>query len=191
MKNSFLFAVIFLFICHVSSLLNLLKGKALVSQYFDYFKTNSQPKKDVEYDVQCKCFHQSFDEKVKTEFIGCASHHFNLSMKSYQKTFKNQLIKINEIMLKLKYMIPEARLRACRHLKAKTRWSSLFSMIQGYTKFDGSFLFQNLMRLMNYCYQQKINEILVQTAQPRICQLNLQKKDTSLSDVRGLFDTIS
>ena len=84
-----------------------------------------------------------------------------------------------------------ARLRAQRHLKTKTRndtrWSSIFPMIQGYTKLDASLL----LRLMNYCYQQKINEILVYTAKLRICQSNLQKKDASLSDVRGLFDAIS
>jgi hypothetical protein len=33
----------------------MLKGKQLVMQFFDFFKTNSKPNKDVEHSVTCKC----------------------------------------------------------------------------------------------------------------------------------------
>jgi hypothetical protein len=80
----------------------------------------------------------SFAGKANTYFIGCASHRFNLAMKFYFEEHKGMLKKINDIMSRLKNLIPAAKLRAHTHLKAKTRnltrWSSTFEMVLCYTK---------------------------------------------------------
>jgi hypothetical protein len=62
---------------------------------------------------------QSFAGKENTYFIGCASHRFNLAMKSHINSYEDELGKINEIMMKLKHLIPAAKLRVHTHLKAK------------------------------------------------------------------------
>jgi hypothetical protein len=64
---------------------------------------------------------KSFAGKAKSYFIGCESHRFNLAVKVHLEKYKHLLKKINNIMSKLKNLIPAAKLRAHTHLKAKTR----------------------------------------------------------------------
>jgi hypothetical protein len=84
------------------------------------------------------CSNQSLATKAKSYFIGCASYRFNFAMKEFFSSYEDQINEINAIMIKLKQMIPAAKLRSFTHLKVKTknarRWSSTIAMILRYTK---------------------------------------------------------
>ena len=76
---------------------------------------------------------QSFARRVKSYFIGCASHWFNLAMKVFFDKHKDLLKKINHIMCQLKNLLPAVKIRKHTHLKPKTmnttQWSSTFEVI--------------------------------------------------------------
>jgi selenocysteine-specific translation elongation factor len=59
-------------------------------------------------------------------------------MKEFFSSYEDQINEINAIMMKLKQLIPAAKLRSFTHLKVKTknarRWSSTIAMILRYTK---------------------------------------------------------
>ena len=66
--------------------------------------------------------------------IGCASHRFNLAVKSYLKDSEDILEKINNLMKKLSTLKGGAALRRKTKLTAltrnETRWSSIFKMVE-------------------------------------------------------------
>lgn len=76
------------------------------------------------------------DEFSQCYFIGCASHRFNLAVVNIILKYNTKIQKMNTLIKKLQNLVPAAKLRRLRHLRAltanKTRWSSTFSMISRY-----------------------------------------------------------
>jgi hypothetical protein len=66
--------------------------------------------------------------------IGCASHRFNLGVKSFYSSDEALLSKVNTLMSKLRTLKNSARLRAYTPLTGRrrnvTRWSSTFEMVK-------------------------------------------------------------
>jgi hypothetical protein len=142
---------------------------------------------------------RSFAGKAKCHFIGCESHRFNLAVKTYLEEYEDTLQKINDIMSKLKNLIPAAKLRKLRHLKAKTRnatqWSSTFEMILRYDKIRDFLPLLEINELdellLTVRENHEIDSIYEEMKDFESISKALQQDATTLADTRLLFDEIS
>ncbi len=79
---------------------------------------------------------KSIAEKTGCNFIGCASHRFNLAVKDYLVHHSELIDKVSVIMKKLRSPVAAAKLRKLTHLRSlgcnQTRWSSSYVMLQRY-----------------------------------------------------------
>lgn len=79
---------------------------------------------------------RSLVNKAKTDFIGCASHLFNLTVQDIVKVNDVPVEKVLSIMKKLRTPIPAVKLRLHTGLKAVirnvTKWSSTCYMLRLY-----------------------------------------------------------
>lgn len=77
---------------------------------------------------------KAFCCRVFIEFIGCASHGFNLSVKDIIHESLDEVGKVQKLMKNLRTPILAGKLRAHTPLKAKvnndTRWSSVFHLLK-------------------------------------------------------------
>lgn len=141
---------------------------------------------------------RSIARKMKKSFVGCASHRFNLAVKDYLKTYENILSKVNELMKKLKKLVPSAKLAKFTKLRAKTRnctrWSSCFEMLKRYKEiknFLPLLLIPELDELLPSTLEDReINNILVKLNDLESITKTLQREDINLNDVRCLFDEV-
>lgn len=73
---------------------------------------------------------KSFSRQAGCRFIGCASHRFNLAVKDILSQNEDIVMLIRALIVRLRNLIPSAKLRKLTPLEAKidneTRWSSSF-----------------------------------------------------------------
>ena len=142
---------------------------------------------------------RSFAAKVNINFIGCASHRFNLAMKSYLGEYEMLLRKINEIMSKLKNLIPAAKLRVHTKLKAKsrnvTRWSSTYEMLHRYSEIREFLPLLEINEidegLLSIRENRDADSLIEELKDCETVTKALQSDSTTMADVRTLFDAIS
>jgi hypothetical protein len=136
--------------------------------------------------------------------IGCGSHRLNLAVQLFLKEHHIVLEKLNVLMKKLKTTKGKAFLKKNGFLMAKiinqTRWSSTFKMIERYLNlisFENGLLLSLLESKKNYLPlllsplgNNDVKEIFVHLQKMNSVSLYLQKKDTTLAEVRVLFDKL-
>jgi hypothetical protein len=116
-------------------------------------------------------------------------------VKTYLEAYDDTLQKINDIMSKLKNLIPAAKLRKLTHLKAKTRnatrWSSTFEMILRYIKIrdflpllEINELDELLLTVSENC---EIDSICEEMKDFKSISKTLQQDAITLADTRFLF----
>lgn len=131
-------------------------------------------------------------------FLGCASHRFNLAMTDILRNHEELLDRVNNLMCKLRTPIMAARLMKLTVKRAKTRnytrWSSAFEMLKRY---------QELREFLPNMDESEIDDIALTNAEnrnldklmPSLKDLEsvtkrLQERNVTVSDVRGLFDSV-
>lgn len=141
---------------------------------------------------------KAFARLAGCPFIGCASHRFNLAMKDIISEYRDEITKVNDLMKKLSYQIPAAKLRRFTHLKAKisneTRWSSTYNMLKRYIE---------IKEYLPQLELPEIDELLLSDQDDltieRLCQkfanldsvtIALQDNSTTISKARCLFDSV-
>ncbi|KAF0708669.1 hypothetical protein AaE_013120 [Aphanomyces astaci] len=129
--------------------------------------------------------------------IGCASHRFNLAVSDYIGQSK-LVAKINTLMLKLKNLLPAAKLRQFTPLVAKTRnvtrWSSTFAMVSRYRELR-PFLQRidddDIAALMLTAREDRqADELLNSLTDLDSVTLLLQRENLYLDEVRSVFDVV-
>lgn len=137
-----------------------------------------------------------FTRRVGPLFVGCYSHRYNLAMKDVISLSLPEVGHVRELMRKLSYQIPAARLRRLTHLKAKidndTRWSSTYEMLKRYIDIkdvlpelgmpeidDLLLIEEDHIQVVSTC--KKLEDIDSITKK-------LQDPTISISDTRALFD---
>jgi hypothetical protein len=141
---------------------------------------------------------RAFARRACCNLIGCASHRFNLAVKDIIDPYQNLITKVNSVMKKMKNIIPSAKLRKVTHLKPKcanaTRWSSTYQMLERYDKIKVFLQELNLNEvsdlLPNNREDREIEDLLTRLKNLDSVTLALQKENTSMADVRGLFDVV-
>lgn len=141
---------------------------------------------------------RSIAKKTNIGFIGCASHRFNLFVKSMIEKDIDLCEQVRKIMKKLSNPICAAKLREHTSLTSVvsnvTRWSSTSSMLNRFLEIE------KFLTLLN-C--EEIDDLLLRPRQVKqVERLNdqfknfnsvtiaLQSDKLSLADVRCLFDTV-
>jgi hypothetical protein len=140
----------------------------------------------------------SFAGKCKTYFIGCASHRFNLAMKSHLEKHEEMLKQVNGIMISLKGLIPSAKLRSHTDLKPhcrnQTRWSSTYQMLNRYTQIRDFLPLLEIdeldEKLLNNRQNRDVDSLIEELNDLNSVTLELQRDDITISEVRGIFDYV-
>ncbi|RHY54374.1 hypothetical protein DYB34_008861 [Aphanomyces astaci] len=139
----------------------------------------------------------AFARRAGVPLIGCASHRFNLFMSDVLADHANFIDQVNQLMTKLRFTLPAARLRRLTSLVAKTnkttRWSSTYSMLKWYNEIK-SFLIDindnNIYVLrLNVVEDREVTALLTKLEDLNAITLALQFEDCSF-DARQIFDTV-
>lgn len=129
-------------------------------------------------------------------FVGCASHRFNLAVKDLIGQEWALVEVVQKVMLKLRNLIPAAKLR--RHTPLKpllnnvTRWSSTHSMLRRYQQlrdFVPSIGDDGITILLpSNAEEKKIDGLVLILDELDSVTKRLQDEETTMADVRVLFD---
>lgn len=133
---------------------------------------------------------RAFGRRVGPTFVGCHSHRFNLAVRDVLADHKALIGKVHDLMRRISFQIPSAKLRRLTPLKPKmgneTRWSSTYEMLERY------------IRLKSYIPQIGVDEVeelmLSEDEDDDLLRLLRQLKDLdsvtkALQDARhGLYD---
>jgi hypothetical protein len=136
--------------------------------------------------------------KAQVNFIGCASHRFNLAVKDILAKYEDSLCKVNALMKKLKTLVASAKLRKFVALKPKTRnvtrWNSTHDMLKRYQElkeFIPLIMMPEVADLMlSPRDDREIDFLLKKLHDFESVTKTLQKEDINLNDVRILFDGV-
>lgn len=131
-------------------------------------------------------------------FVGCASHRFNLAVKDILKRYEHSIGMIQTLMKKLSFQIPAAKLRMHTPLKAtqrnETRWSSTYTMLSRFLELLPFLprIDDDDVQLLIPSDQQntEIRELCVKLAELDSVTKTLQNASTTMADVRALFDAV-
>ncbi|KAH9132292.1 hypothetical protein AeRB84_021278 [Aphanomyces euteiches] len=128
--------------------------------------------------------------------VGCASHRMNLFVCTILTDHEELVNLVNELMRKLRHVVPAAKLRRLTPLKAKmknsTRWSSTNHMLQRYVEIKPFVMMiggREIDALLPSVGQDRlIDDLLLVLKDLDTATLALQGEEMSLLDVRNLFD---
>jgi len=137
---------------------------------------------------------------MRLPLVGCASHRFNLAMKTILDTCKAVLDKVNTLMAELRTLKNAVHLRKIMHdaglrpilpiRSNTTRWSSTFDMIQRYFKLK--FYIGQIEEVEDFFLSKSEEKALTQALDMLMdfaaTTKYLQGTDVSLADVRAVFD---
>ena len=135
---------------------------------------------------------------VDKALCGCASHRYNLCVKDIMQKSQVMIEKVNLMMMKLRYLIPAAQLRAYTPLRAKcnnpTRCSSTSAMLCRYFGIKKFLIGLNVDGSVDLLPNPRESKEL-ESLNSLFGQLNsvtkaLQREDLTCADVRVLFDGI-
>lgn len=141
---------------------------------------------------------QAFANRVQKRMVGCHSHRFNIALQDLLKPYTGVVDKINNLMQKLKFSIPAAKLRKYTPLVAKTknstRWSSTYEMIDRYRKimpFLKKLDIENFDALLLLKKEnEEVDELFIKLCDLQSVTKILQCDNTTLSEARVLFDAV-
>ena len=141
---------------------------------------------------------RSMSKKAMVNFIGCASHRFDLAVKDIMVEYDDLVSTVNAIMKKLKNLVPSAKLRKLTPLKPKTRnvtrWSSTHDMLERYLElkqFIPLIKLPEVDDMMPTSRQERDIEYMLKKLRDRdSVTKTLQKEDLNMNDVRDLFDGV-
>jgi len=139
-----------------------------------------------------------FATLAKTNFVGCASHRFNLAVKDMIEESNDIVQKIHDLMKKLRTPIAAAKLRKLTYLKAKTlnatRWSSCSEMFKRYQElkeFIGKVEIEDIDDLILTTREnRKVDELCAKFQELESVTKYLQSNRCTISDCRLLFNGI-
>ena len=132
-------------------------------------------------------------------FVGCASHRFNLAVKKLLEEHEPLLVKVNALMSKLKNLKLSGALRKHTDLRPiqrnVTRWSSTAQMVDRYLALKPFFVhFVNQQELDGLWLSARENRDLsdLHETLERLNSITkaLQSESTNQADVRVLFDEV-
>ena len=133
-----------------------------------------------------------------TKFIGCASHRFNLAMKSILSSYEYLIGKVQLLMKKVRNLIPAAKLRSFTHLlsivKHDIRWSSTHKMLLRYQQIREFILKLDLPDVnafsLSHTEGTQVDSLVIRlTDLESVCK-QLQKEKTTISDCRAMFGEV-
>lgn len=140
----------------------------------------------------------SISTKTGVPLVGSASHRFNLVVQDVLSCDMELLTKVNLLMVKLRTLRLSARLRRLTSLRPMlrntTRWISTFNMMARYVELRGFLPQFDSMEVDEMSLSPQENR-RVDTIMERLKDFEsvtkaLQKDDTSLSEVRAIFDEV-
>lgn len=130
--------------------------------------------------------------------VGCASHRFNLAVQDILREEETCIAKIHSIMVKLRTLLLSAKLLKLTPLRPKTRnatrWSSAFDMLVRYDRLReflselDSAEIDNLS--LTTAENRRVDSLLLKLKDLESVTKALQYENTSIGDVRGLFDAV-
>lgn len=141
---------------------------------------------------------KAFVRRVGSFFLGCHSHRFNLAMTDILSGYSDAIDKVHELMKRLRYQIPAAKLRRLTHLTAltanKTRWSSTYMMVKRYFYIKEhikaiyipdvkELLLDDDEELVITTFMKKLHDLESVTKQ-------LQSDSVTVAEYRGLLDAL-
>lgn len=141
---------------------------------------------------------RSLSRLFSCSFVGCASHRFNLAVKDLLLPHKDIILKVAEMMKKLRAPLKRAILRKFTDLTPivcnVTRWSSTYDMLKRFLELRDvlpQLHIAELDDLMPVRRETQQLELLCST----LSELDsvtkcLQRDNTTMAEVRALFDTV-
>lgn len=129
-------------------------------------------------------------------FICYASHRFNLAAKDILSGYTANIDSVNTLMVKLRNMLPSARLRKHNPLKPLrrnvTRWSSTYAMLRRYQEMK-EFVTKLGLEDVTVLMASSADAILIDRLRVQLGELDsvtksLQLKTTTMSEVWVIFD---
>ena len=133
---------------------------------------------------------------MSLQFIGCASHRFNLALKDVFHTEKDLIEKVLQVMKALKKHSIAAKLRLKTTLRPalhnQTRWSSTAHMFSRYLQLRQFIrdLDEDEIELPSRREDSRIDGLCAKFKDLDAVRKELQKDSTTCADVRYLFDTV-
>lgn len=135
---------------------------------------------------------------AQCHFVGCASHRYNLAVNDVLQQHDSVIQRVMRLMRKLQDLLPAAKLRRLTPLCAKvmcvTRWSSCLHMLRRY---------EDLLPYITETAEDDVIDLLPSTREHKqitalVAVLKdldsvtkvLQSDETTLADVRMLFDKV-
>lgn len=126
--------------------------------------------------------------------IGCEIHRFNLAVRDISYQHDNIVYKVDSFMVKLKSLLLAAKLRKLtgrteRTMK-QTRWSSRFVMLVRYRQIKDCILLLHAPQVeaLSLSTSEDRKLALQQTHRPKFVTNLLQRDETTMQDVRSLFN---
>ena len=141
---------------------------------------------------------KALSNKVQKPLVGCASHRYNLAMKFVFSNDEDLICNIDTITAKLRTLLLNAKLKKLTHLQPKTRnvtrWSSTHEMLKRYVElrqFLPSLMSNEIDSLsLNPAKNRRVDYLLQQMEKLESVTKALQRNDTTISDVRAMFDAV-
>ena len=141
---------------------------------------------------------KSISNKTQKAMVGCHSHRFNIALQQILNEHSTMIEQINRIMLKLKNVIPAAKLEKFTKYKAKprntTRWSSTFEMLKRF-----QLIRPHLRKLQiddidkdipTRRENEEIDDLVKRLEKLDSVTKSLQHEERTISQARALFDTV-
>ena len=131
-------------------------------------------------------------------FIGCASHRFNLAVQDILVQHDDIITIVNDLMKKLRNLVPAAKLRQFTPLAAKTRndtrWSSTYQMISRYFEIRSMIRQIDLpevrLLLPTEDEEAELSDLFKKLQQLDTVTKSLQSEKMTVSLVRYIFDEV-
>lgn len=141
---------------------------------------------------------RALSRMVSCGFVGCSSHRYNLAVKDVIHLHTKMIEQIKQIMSKLCFPLRRAKLREMTDLSPvkcnETRWSSMHVMLKRYVairEFLPKLMIEDVDELLlSRKDDQQVDKLLETMAQLDSITLCLQRDDTTMAQVRVMFDTV-
>ncbi|ETN20170.1 hypothetical protein PPTG_03236 [Phytophthora nicotianae INRA-310] len=134
---------------------------------------------------------------LELPLVGCASHRYNLAVNRYLASYETELTVVNSLMVQLCHVNNAAELARFTDRKPVkrniTRWSSTFEMVCRYKEIRDSIRQVDAVEefIPNGSTHKKLLALLEQLKKlDSVCK-TLQCENTSMADVRVLFDQVA
>jgi len=171
--------------------------------HIDYFDDvlhtfDKSLRENVVYFVGDNCAtNKAISRQTDIPLIGCASHRFQLAVKTFYSESEKLLDKIDKLMVKLRTVKHRGQLRAHTDVAPQrrnaTRWTSTYTMLKSFFKLRQ--YIPHSADLVKYLpdqeEEQRLSSLYEDLKKFESCSKKLQDDSLTMSQVRALFDKIS